>query len=266
MKGRERRRGLARVLLPLEWAVVLSFLYLPIGILVLFSFNKSRLTAVWEGFTLQWYEALLRNELLMASLWNSLIVAAATTAIATVLGTAAAYAMDRTVKEGEGELLDALIHLPIIIPEIVIAASLVIFFGLTGVRLSLVTIVLAHVAFCISYVILTVRARLNGMDRSLEEAAMDLGADPWTTFRTVTLPHLVPGIVSSGLLVFTLSIDDYVITSFVAGVGSTTLPLQIYSMVKQGVTPEINAVSTLLLAGTIGMAVVAQLLGGIGEE
>ncbi len=254
------------ILLPACWVLVLAFLYLPIGILILFSFNRSKLTASWEGFTFDWYLALAHNGPLLSSLWNSLVVAAATTAIATLLGTMAAYAIDRGLNRRQEQLVDAIIHLPIIIPEIVIAASLVIFLGLIGLRLSVVTIVLAHVAFSISYVILTVRSRLAGMEPALEEAAMDLGADEWTTFRTVTLPHILPGIVSSGLMVFTLSIDDYVITSFVAGVGSTTLPLSIYSMVKQGVTPEINAVSSLLLVGTLLMAGVAQRLSHTLEE
>jgi spermidine/putrescine transport system permease protein len=265
MSRPSNRFRLADWLLVLEWYLVLAFLYLPIGILIVFSFNRSRLTATWEGFTLDWYRALLANQQLLGSLWNSLIVAVLTTAIATVLGTAAAYAMDRALPRGQ-DAIEGLVHLPIIIPEIVTAASLVIFFGMAGIRLSLVTVVLAHVAFSISYVILTVRSRLAGMERSLEEAAMDLGADEWTTFRTVTLPHLFPAIVSSGLLVFTLSIDDYVITSFVAGTGSTTLPLQIYSMVKQGVTPEINAVSSLLLVGTLVLAGIAQALSGKLEK
>ena len=138
--------------------------------------------------------------------------------------------------------------------------ALVTFFGVTGMRLSLTTVVIAHIAFCISYVAIVVRARLAGFDRSLEEAASDLGAGPWDTFRRVTLPIILPGIIAGALLVFTISIDDYVITSFVAGVGATTLPIQIYSMLKVGVTPEVNAVSTLLLLLTVVLIVIAQRL------
>lgn len=240
------------------WLVYL-FLYAPIAILVLFSFNATSQTAVWQGFTLEWYRSLLGNELILASVRNSLIVGVAATAIATVLGTLVALALGRYEFRGQG-LTKNLLYLPIIIPEIVIGAALVTFFGVSGLRLSLTTVVISHVVFSISYVAIVVRARLSGFDRSLEEAALDLGAKPLQVFFRVTLPLILPGIVSGALLVFTVSIDDYVITSFVAGVGSTTLPLQIYSMLKVGVTPEVNAVSTLLLAVTVVLIVVAQRL------
>ncbi len=240
------------------WLVYL-FLYAPIGILVLFSFNRTSQTAVWQGFTLDWYRSLLHNDLILASVRNSLIVGLATTAVATVLGTLVALALGRYEFRGQG-LTKNLLYLPIIIPEIVIGAALVTFFGVAGLRLSLTTVVIAHVVFSISYVAIVVRARLSGFDRSLEEAALDLGARPLQTFIRVTLPLILPGIVSGALLVFTVSIDDYVITSFVAGVGATTLPLQIYSMLKVGVTPEVNAVSTLLLAVTVVLIVAAQRL------
>jgi spermidine/putrescine transport system permease protein len=184
-------------------------------------------------------------------------VAAITTVCATVIGTLAALALARWRFRGEG-VTQAALYLPIIIPEIVIGAALVTFFGVVEMRLSIWTVVLAHVAFSISYVAIVVRARLAGFDRALEEAALDLGAPPIETFRRVTLPLILPGIVAGALLVFTISIDDYVITSFVAGVGATTLPLQIYSMLKVGVTPEVNAVSTLLLLLTVGLILLAQ--------
>ena len=186
-------------------------------------------------------------------------MATITTVIATVIGTLAALALARGKFRGKGATQAAL-YLPIIIPEIVIGAALVTFFGVAQMRLGLTTVVIAHVAFCISYVAIVVRARLAGFDRSLEEAASDLGAGPWDTFRRVTLPIILPGIVAGALLVFTISIDDYVITSFVAGVGATTLPIQIYSMLKVGVTPEVNAVSTLLLLLTVVLIVIAQRL------
>jgi spermidine/putrescine transport system permease protein len=248
-----------RRLLAVHSALVYLFLYLPIAVLVVFSFNAARQTAVWDGVTLDWYRRLLDDAPLLAAVRNSLTVAACTTLLATVLGTLAAFALDRCQFRGKRST-QALLMLPVVIPEIVLGATLVTFFGVARMRLSLTTVVIAHVVFSISYVAIVVRARLAGLDPALEEAARDLGAGAFATFRRVTLPLLFPGIVASALLVFTLSIDDYVITSFVAGVGATTLPLHIYSMLKVGVTPEINAVSTLLLTVTIGLIVAAQRL------
>ena len=253
------RRQKRATWLRLHSALVFLFLYAPIAILVLFSFNETSQTAVWRGFTVEWYRKLLSNEVLLGTVRNSLIVGAAATAISTVFGTLAALALGRYRFRGQG-LTRNLLYLPIIIPEIVVGAALVTFFGAAGLRLSLATVVIAHVVFSISYVAIVVRARLSGFDRSLEEAALDLGARPVQTFFRVTLPLILPGVVAGALLVFTISIDDYVITSFVAGVGATTLPLQIYSMLKVGVTPEVNAVSTLLLAATVVLILAAQRL------
>lgn len=239
--------------------MVYFFLYAPIVILIIFSFNAGRHASVWEGFSLGWYAKLIENKLLIKSVKNSLLVAGATTVLSTTIGTLAALALGRSTFRGKG-LTQAALFLPIIIPEIVLGAALVTFFGTIQLRLSIWTVILAHVAFSISYVAIVVRARLAGFDRSLEEAAMDLGAGPIETFFRVTFPLILPGVVAGALLVFTISIDDYVITSFVAGVGATTLPLQIYSMIKVGVTPEVNAVSTLLLLLTVLMIVMAQRL------
>ncbi len=248
-----------RALLRTHTWLVYLFLYLPIGVLVLFSFNAGRQTAVWEGFTFEWYRRLAANDLILRSLRNSLVVAGVTTLVSTVVGTLVALAIGRHEYRGKAAT-QAVLYLPIIIPEIVIAAALVTFFGVVQLRLSLLTVIIAHIAFSISYVAVVVRARLAGFDRSLEEAALDLGAGPLTTFFRITLPLIAPGILAGALLVFTISIDDYVVTSFVAGVGATTLPLQIYSMLKVNVTPEINAVSTLLLAVTVVLIVAAQRL------
>lgn len=248
-----------RRLLAIHSALVYLFLYLPIAVLVVFSFNAARQTAVWDGVTLDWYRRLLDDAPLLGAVRNSLTVAACTTLLATVFGTLAAFALGRYRFRGKRPT-QALLMLPVVIPEIVLGAALVTFFGVARMRLSLSTVVIAHVVFSISYVAIVVRARLAGLDPALEEAARDLGAGSFDTFRRVTLPLLLPGIVASALLVFTLSIDDYVITSFVAGVGATTLPLHIYSMLKVGVTPEINAVSTLLLAVTVALIVAAQRL------
>jgi spermidine/putrescine transport system permease protein len=239
--------------------LVYLFLYAPILVLVAFSFNESRLTAEWKGLTLEWYGRLLASPQIRMSLRNSLLVAGVTTVVATAVGTAAALALARGRLRRPGSLT-ALIALPIVVPEIVLASSLLLFFAALGLRLGFLTVILAHVAFCVSYVVVVVRARLSGLDPSLEEAAADLGAGPWQTFFKVTLPGIAPGVLSAALLVFALSVDDYVVTSFVAGVGSTTLPIQIYSMVRSGVTPEINAVSTLLLVATALLLLAAHQL------
>jgi len=240
-------------------AAVYVFLYAPIAVLVAFSFNRGRLTAAWQGLTLDWYVKLLANEQLLTSLRNSIVVATVTTLIVTVLGTAAALAFHRHRFRRQAAL-DGLVTLPIVVPEIVLASSLLLLFASAGLRLGFLTIVLAHVCFCLSYAVVVIRARLAGFDRTLEEAAMDLGAGPWGAFFKVTLPAIFPGVLGAALLVFGLSVDDYVITSFVAGVGSTTLPIQIYSMVRRGVSPEINAVSTLLLVATGLLLFAAYLL------
>lgn len=258
-------KGWPRRLLAAHAALVYLFLYAPIAILVVFSFNASRQTAFWTGFTLDWYRRLLDNAPLFGAVRNSLAVAGAATALAVLLGTPAALALARYPFRGR-QATQALLYLPVIIPEVVLGAALVTFFGAIELRLSLWTVVIAHVVFSVSYVAIVVRARLAGLDPALEEAARDLGAGPFETFRRVTLPLAAPGILASALLVFTLSIDDYVITSFVAGVGATTLPLHIYSMLKVGVTPEVNAVSTLLLAGTIVLIVLAHRLLGKGQS
>jgi len=230
-------------------ALVYLFLYAPLFVLAAFSFNRERLTATWRGFTVEWYLRLLENTQVLSALRNSLLVAFAATGLATVAGTAAALAFHRHSFRRQA-VLDGLLLLPMVIPEIATAASLLLLFAALGLRLGFLTVILAHVAFSISYAVVVVRARLAGFDRSLEEAAMDLGAGPWRTFRQVTLPGIAPGVLAAALLVFALSIDDYVVTSFVAGTGATTLPLQIYSMVRTGISPEINAVSTVLLAAT----------------
>lgn len=257
-------KGWPRRLLAAHTVLIYLFLYAPIAILVAFSFNASRQTAFWTGFTLDWYRQLFGNEILFRAVRNSLVVAGAATGIAILLGTPAALALARLSFRGR-RATQALLYLPVIIPEVVLGAALVTFFGAVQLRLSLWTVVIAHVVFSVSYVAIVVRARLAGLDPALEEAARDLGAGPFETFRRVTLPLAAPGILASALLVFTLSIDDYVITSFVAGVGATTLPLHIYSMLKVGVTPEVNAVSTLLLAGTVLLIVLAHRLLGKGQ-
>ena len=254
---RESRRG--NLGLTASTFVVYLFLYAPIAVLMIFSFNRSRLSARWLGFSTDWYSSLWHNQQILQSLGNSLAVAWVTTIFCVVFGTLTALLLARIPMRGKRPL-DALIYLPLVIPEIVIAVALVIFFSVLRLNLSLTTIILSHITFCISYVIIVVGARLAGTDRSIEEAALDLGANEVTTFLRVTLPMAAPGILSAALLVFTTSFDDYLITSFVAGVRSTTLPLQIYSMLKRGITPEINAVSTVILLATVPLVYFSQRL------
>jgi len=235
------------------------FLYLPIVILVVFSFNASRHAAVWRGFTLDWYGKLFTDQAIGASLVNSLIVAGGSTLISTVFGTMVALAMERYKFWGK-LAFDALLYLPIIIPDIAMAVMLLLFFVLTKTRLGLVSIIISHVAFNISFVAVVVRARLAHFDATLEEAAQDLYANEWQTFRRVTLPLIMPGILAGALLAFSLSIDDFVITFFTAGPGSTTLPLRIYGMLKLGVTPEINALSSMMLLASMMLVMLSLLL------
>lgn len=232
------------------------FLYAPLLIVVMYSFNDSSMNAQWVGFTLKWYDKLFRNEMMLTAAFNSLIVGVTASVVSTLLGTMAGYAMYRF----RTRLLPAMVVAPVAIPEILVGVSLLLFFVMLNVTLGMISIVLAHIAFCIGFVAIVVRARLAGLDESLIEAARDLGATPWQAFRTVTLPLIMPGVVAGALMAFTLSIDDFVISFFTAGPESRTLPLVIYTMVKITVTPEINAVSTLLMLLTLMLIVVASRL------
>lgn len=238
---------------------ILAFLYLPLLILALYSFNESRINAVWSGFTLDWYLALFKNRRVLEALTNSLIVAFASTIVSTVLGTTAAIALNKYQYKYKS-VINGLLYLPILIPEIVMGLSLLVLFSQAHIPLGKTSLILAHITFCVSFVVITINARLEGMRPELEQAAMDLYATPFQTFRYVTLPLAMPGIVAGALMAFTLSIDDFIISFFVAGPNSTTLPLYIYAMVKRGISPEINALSTLLMLATIILVIIAQLL------
>ena len=241
------------------WLVFL-FLYVPIVILVIFSFNRAPSATAWGGLSLRWYRALWADETMQEHIGNSLTVAALSTLLATLIGTLAALGMARPAFRGKAAT-GALLFLPIIIPEIVIGAALLTFFSVTHWHLSLGTVVVAHVAFSVSYVAIVVRARLAGFDPSLEEAAADLGASPLGAFLRVKLPLMMPGVLAGALLAFTVSIDDYVITSFVAGPTATTLPLHIASELHTKTRlPEINAAATLLLIFTALLIGAAQWL------
>jgi spermidine/putrescine transport system permease protein len=230
-------------------AVVLLFLHLPLLILMAFSFNASRFSVEWTGFTLAWFRGLAERPDILSGLRNSLVVGVTSTVASTILGTMLALALSRYRFRGR-RAMESLLYIPLVTPEIVVGISLLVLFAAMGVRLGIATIVIAHIAFSISFVTVVVQARLAGMDTHLEEAAMTLGAGPWRSFHRVTLPLIMPGVVAGALLAFTLSFDDYVITSFVAGSGSSTLPVVIYGMVRRNIDPTVNAVSTVVLVVT----------------
>ncbi|MCM8595278.1 ABC transporter permease [Accumulibacter sp.] len=239
---------------------VYAFLYLPLAIVVILSFNDSLLNAEWVGFTTRWYVMLFEDRALLGAAANSLFIALVSATGATLLGTMAGLAMQRC-RSGLLRGLPVLVFAPVAMPEILLGVSLLLFFRqVLDLTLGLLSILIAHVTFSIGFVAIVVRTSLAAMDESLFEAARDLGASAWQTFRHVTLPLIAPSVVAGFLMSFALSIDDFVITFFVAGVGVTTLPLQIYSMIKVAVSPEVNAVSTLLMALTLTLITVASRL------
>lgn len=232
-----------------------SFLYLPILLLVLFSFNESRLVTVWGGFSTRWYAGIPANVPLMDSLKVSLRVAFASALMATVLGTLAAIALTRFGRFRGRILLGGMVYAPMVMPEIVMGLALLLLFVSLDMERGTITIILAHATFTLCFVTVVVQAGLMALDRSLEEAAVDLGCTPFQAFRQVTLPLVAPSVIAGFLLAFTLSLDDLVIASFVSGPGATTLPMRIYSQARLGVTPEINAVCTLMI-GAVAVAVI----------
>ena len=237
-----------RWLLGVAGAVYL-FLHVPILVLMVFSFNDSKFSVNWRGFTLQWYHRLLQRPDIIGGLKISLIVGTLATLISAVLGTMVALALARHRFRGR-RVFEGLLYVPIVTPEIVVGISLLLLFASVKLPLGITTITIAHVAFCISFVVIVVLARLEGMDENLEEAAMNLGADEITTFWRVTVPQLWPGILAGALLAFTISFDDFVITSFVSGSGSSTLPIVVYGMVRKNIEPSVNAISTIILIVT----------------
>lgn len=241
-------------------AFFFAFLYLPILVLIAYSFNASEQATIWGGFSTRWYGIVLGNDDIMRAFRNSLVVATTATLAATAIATLAALGMARGRFRGQ-DAVSALIGLPLVVPEIVTAVATLLFFVLLGFRLGLLTVILAHTVFCIPFAYLPIRARLEGMDPALQEAAADLYAGPWAAFRRVTLPLLWPGILSGAMLAFIISLDDFVITYFVAGAGSTTLPIYIFGMIRIGVTPEVNAVSALMLMVSIAFVSLSWLAG-----
>ena len=240
------------------WAAsvaVYLFLYLPLAIVVIYSFNDSRLNAEWVGFTLNWYRVLMHDDEMLKAAGNSLFIALSSSLISTVLGTMAGIAIQRY----NFRFLNFLAMAPVALPEILLGVSLLLFYiQVLNLTLGLLSVVLAHVAFSIGFVAVVVRVSLASLDERIFEAARDLGASPWQGFCHVTFPLILPGIIAGALMAFTLSIDDFVITFFTAGVGFQTLPLRIYSMIKIAVTPEVNAVSTLLMLLTLSLIMIAS--------
>jgi spermidine/putrescine transport system permease protein len=239
--------------------LVYAFLYAPIAIVILFSFNTSRRNVIFEGFTFDWYGVMIKNSQLLDSFGTSLFVAACSAGIAVVIGTLAAVAMFRYKFVGKG-ILDMLLYIPVVVPEIVMGIALLSIFSLSHMPLGVGTMIIAHSTFNIPFVVFTVRARLSGFDRSIEEAAMDLGANPRRVFLGITVPIIAPGIVSGGVLAFTLSLDDIIISFFTTGTKSMTFPLKVMELVRSGVRPDVYALSTLIILATLAVVVVSQIM------
>ncbi len=236
--------------------LVYLFLYLPLIVLIVYSFNDSRVNVGWVGFTLKWYKVLFADKQLIDAAINSLIIALIASTVSVVLGTLAGVALHKY----KVPLLSTLVMIPVAAPELLVGVSLLLFFILINFTLGMASITLAHIAFCVSFVTIAVKTRMYGMDNSLLDAARDLGASPVKSFFLILIPTILPGIIAGWLMAFTLSIDDFVITFFTAGVGSSTLPLAIYSMLKMGVTPEVNAASTIIILVTLVLTSVATKL------
>jgi spermidine/putrescine transport system permease protein len=241
-----------------------AFLYAPIAVVIVFSFNAARHGGGWEGFTTQWYRSLLENEQALDAAKNTLFLAVCSTLIATVLGTMLGFGLSRYEIPGR-RFLARFLYLPVFIPDIVMAVSLLVFFSMLRqwfglFQLGMPAMICAHVTFQIPFVAIVVRSRMAGLDLALEEAAHDLGADAWQVFWRVTFPLMIPGVAAGGMLAFTLSLDDFVVSFFTSGPGSTTLPILIYSSVKRGITPDINALSTLIVVASVIATITVTLL------
>lgn len=245
-------------------ALGLVIIYLPIALVILYSFNESKLSSVWGGFSLKWYRTLFADKAMFQALGNSLILGLSASFAAGVVGTLGAVGFDR-VRPRSRRVIEYLTSLPLMTPEIILGMVFMAFFGMLGIPFGMGTLILSHTTFCIPYVFMLVQARLVGMDRSLAEAARDLGAGERQVFFTITLPMLLPAIVSGMLLSFAMSLDDVIISLFVTGVNVNTLPIKVYTALKTGVTPEINALCTLLLAATLLLVGLSMLWGKISR-
>ena len=244
----------------------LAFLYLPIVILVIYSFNASRLVTVWGGWSLRWYRELLDNEAMLSAAWMSLRVGVMSATLATLLGTLAAVALSRGGGFRGRAMFTGMLHAPLVMPEVITGLSLLLLFVAVNAERGFWTVTIAHTTLTMCFVTVVVQSRLGSLDRSLEEAAMDLGCGPARAFVAVTLPLILPSIVAGWMLAFTLSLDDLVIASFTTGPGSSTLPIRIYSEVRLGVKPEINAICTLVIAGVAAVIVAASLASKLSSR
>jgi spermidine/putrescine transport system permease protein len=238
-------------------AGVFAFLYIPILLLVVYSFNDSKLNLQWVGFTTKWYSLLLQNEVLIRAFQNSLIVACVTTVLSVVIGTSAAWLLYRYRFPAQ-QTLGLLIFIPMVMPEVLMGVSLLVLFVNLGLPLGYTTLIIAHTTFCFPFVLVGVQARLQGIDPALEEAALDLGATPLKAFWLVIVPYLMPAIIAGALMAFTLSFDEYIVTVFTSGADSQTLPLKVYGMVRVGLNPQLNALSTLFIGATALLVIASQ--------
>lgn len=240
--------------------IVLMVMYLPIVLLVIYSFNESKISSVWGGFSIKWYQQLFRDKEMFKALWNSIVLGVSSSVCAAVIGTLGAFGMTKIKCKANG-VMEYISTLPIMIPEIILAMVFLAFFSLLGLPFGMTTLILGHTAFCIPYCFMLVKARLVGMDASLAEAARDLGASEWQVFRDITLPLIAPAIASGMVLSFAMSFDDVIISLFVTGVNVNTLPIRVYTQIKTGVTPEINALCSLMLLATLILVALSTWLG-----
>lgn len=259
-KASEKRNPL----LGIHSYIMLAFIYVPILLIIIFSFNDSRMSTNWEGFTFDWYLKLFDNANVLEALKNTLLIGLVSTIVSTILGTMAALAF-RNMQSKARAGFNGFLYMPVIVPEIIMGLSLLILFSQLNMPLGKLTVMIAHITFSTSFVYVLVSSRLSNMGKQLEEAANDLGATGWQTFRYVTFPSIWPGIAAGALIAFTLSIDDFIISFFVAGPNSTTLPIYIYSSVKRGISPEINALCTIMIVVSVLLILLAQWLLNRGQ-
>jgi len=256
-KGRHKDPRPVGPLSMLYAILVYAFLYVPVLVIIFFSFNTSKRNILFEGFTLEWYVKMFDNTRLMESFYNTITVAVVSTLVAVVIGTLCAVGLFKFEFKLKA-LISNTLYIPIAIPEIIFGISLLIFFSSLNIEPSMLTLVISHITFSVPFVVITVRSRISGFDKAMEEAAQDLGANEFRTFFRVTLPNIMPGIIAGGMLAMTLSLDDVVISSFTSGPDSTTMPIRILGMVKRGISPDVNALSTVLILGAVLIMVLAN--------
>lgn len=247
-------------------ALFFVYLYAPLAVIIIYSFNANKIAGVWTHFSLQWYSSALNNTALMSALKTSLTVAAVATVVSTLIALTAAIAIIRGKNVRFRKLSETIVNLPLLLPEIVLAVATLILFSLIGIQNGMLKLTIAHAAFCTPFAFLPIRARLQGMSLDLEEASADLYADRWTTFRRVTLPLIFPGVFSGAMLAFLISMDDFITSNMLSTGGTTTLPVYIFSLIRSGTSPELNAIATLLILASLILATVALLVAARGAR